>query len=667
MYIKTVPTLDKPVLREITRVGVLILFLIGLFVPVLRLMQNAKALSDTTPMELIDFALVNNSADVSEGFGYIELSGQYYEDLSGFEGVYYQVKSPSGQQIIEGDANGDPEFLSETITFPQYAEAGVWELTLTLIDQAGNINVITPEDFVSMNYDAEITIISDTPDTTTPTLSSVSFDTSTVDTATGEDLLTVTITADDDLSGFSNDSSFTQFVSSSGQRVGGGFTPIGGNTYQSVVPFRQYSEVGDWSLEITLADQVGNTRFFESTELEGNSWPATVSVTGNGDTTPITINDIYFSAEYPPTGDVFGSIAKVTLYVDIADNLSGIGSFNIWYESQTTTQVANSTYYFDGTYYQYTVFLPSYGAEGEWLPHIESSDQVGNHVSYSYTDLVNLGYDLALNLGTTESAEVESGGSVTTDTGNTGATPSNPFQASVQTPVAGTVSVTPVSLTEPESANDYFLFNQQFNIEAPIASAEDPLVLTFTVDSDSLGGQTANDIVILRNGDLLEDCESDVFADPDPCIAERNTLQSGDVEIVVWTSEASTWFIGVQPNQETYQFQKFKKPVRGTPYLNEVKAGSVLPVKFKLGGDFGLNVLPEYVATSQRIKCDTKQPVGEPTEINLTAGGALKFNANNNVYKFNWKTQKKWDDSCRQLILNFSNGETITANFEFDD
>ncbi len=77
-----------------------------------------------------------------------------------------------------------------------------------------------------------------------------------------------------------------------------------------------------------------------------------------------------------------------------------------------------------------------------------------------------------------------------------------------------------------------------------------------------------------------------------------------------------------------------------------------------------MDVLPSYIAKSQRIECSTKNPLGDATTIS-TSGNGLSFNANNEIYKFKWKTLKQWKNSCRQLTLEFSNGETVNAYFKF--
>jgi hypothetical protein len=192
-----------------------------------------------------------------------------------------------------------------------------------------------------------------------------------------------------------------------------------------------------------------------------------------------------------------------------------------------------------GNVYQFTVFIPPFAAPGSWLPEFSVSDLAGNITSYTYSQLAGIGYDLALGLLVLEEETVLANETVTTDPENDGATPLEPFEASVTSPVEGVVSITQLDLTDPVSTNDYQVFNQQYDIDAPEATAADPLVLRFSVDASSLAGQTAETVEVFRNGVLVNDCTDPEDAVPDPCVAERNTLGDGDVELVVRTSRAS--------------------------------------------------------------------------------------------------------------------------------
>ncbi len=633
---------------------------------------RANSVSDTTPMEIVSMSLASNTVDVSSEPQAVQITGTIYEDLSGFESVYYHYTSPSGNQIVEGDLNGNSETIDNVIAFPQYAEEGEWTPTFTLVDVASNTRVYTAEELDLLGFSLNVNVTSTPSDTSAPELVEYSFEQSSVDTTEGEVTFTGNLTIDEDLSGINFNASNIIFNSpSSGQKVYGIIEPLTGNEYTFYAFFRQYMEVGDWEVTVQLEDAVGNTRFYDNTELVSMNQPESVPVSGTQDVTPISIDAMNFAAAIPPVGDQLPNSSKVTIFVELSDNLSGVASADILFRSQTTNQVAQVIPEEAAPgQYQYTVFMPPYAATGDWLPEMTTSDTAGNLQSYSHTDLVNLGYDLTLTLVKSEADTVVEDGTVSTDTGNDGATASDPFEASVTSPTGGEIIITQVALTDPVSANDYLVFDQQYDITAPPATAEDPLLFSFVVDSSSLQGQNASTISLFRNGELVEECTDAVQAIPDPCVAERNTLPGGDVEIVARSSHASVWALGYEaPTGPSYTFKNFKK-LKTPPKLNEAEEGSTVSVKFDIGGDFGLNVLPAEIASSQRINCSTKAAIGDATPI-VVNGNGLHVSGDDDdddvLYKFKWKTLKKWEDTCRKLQLSFSNGEVVEVYFKFDD
>jgi uncharacterized repeat protein (TIGR03803 family) len=114
-----------------------------------------------------------------------------------------------------------------------------------------------------------------------------------------------------------------------------------------------------------------------------------------------------------------------------------------------------------------------------------------------------------------------------------------------------------------------------------------------------------------------------------------------------------------------YRFTGFFPPVDNLPVSNSVKAGSAVPVKFSLGGGYGLNVLAPGYPRSDSIQCDTTARV-EPVEETVTAGSGLTYDPATNTYVYVWKTDKTWAGSCRQFVLRLNDGKEYQANFNFD-
>jgi hypothetical protein len=114
-----------------------------------------------------------------------------------------------------------------------------------------------------------------------------------------------------------------------------------------------------------------------------------------------------------------------------------------------------------------------------------------------------------------------------------------------------------------------------------------------------------------------------------------------------------------------YNGSGFFSPVDNLPTLNTVKAGQVIPVKFSLGGDQGLDIFAVDYPKVQQIACDSSAP-GDAIEETVTSGNSgLQYDAASGIYTYVWKTQKSWAGSCRQLIVKLADGTEHIANFKF--
>lgn len=113
-----------------------------------------------------------------------------------------------------------------------------------------------------------------------------------------------------------------------------------------------------------------------------------------------------------------------------------------------------------------------------------------------------------------------------------------------------------------------------------------------------------------------------------------------------------------------YDFSGFFRPIKNVPAVNKVKAGSSIPVKFSLDGDYGLDIFADGYPLSQAIDCESGEPGdSEPTE---TAGGsALSYDADSDEYNYVWKSSKTWAGTCRQLIVQLDDGSVHYASFKF--
>ncbi len=114
-----------------------------------------------------------------------------------------------------------------------------------------------------------------------------------------------------------------------------------------------------------------------------------------------------------------------------------------------------------------------------------------------------------------------------------------------------------------------------------------------------------------------------------------------------------------------YNFTGFFAPIDNPPAFNEMKAGQAAPVKFSLGGNQGLNIFAAGSPSSVQISCNSGDPVA-PVEETETAGqSSLSYDSTTDRYKYTWKTESSWKNTCRQLTVTLRDGTVHTAKFKF--
>ncbi|MCE7985031.1 MAG: hypothetical protein DYG89_27980 [Caldilinea sp. CFX5] len=117
-----------------------------------------------------------------------------------------------------------------------------------------------------------------------------------------------------------------------------------------------------------------------------------------------------------------------------------------------------------------------------------------------------------------------------------------------------------------------------------------------------------------------------------------------------------------------YTWTGFFQPVDNLPTVNTVNAGQGIPVKFSLGGDFGLNIFINGYPKVQTVSCGGGSSGStSPIDETVTAGSStLQYDATTQSYTYVWKTDKAWAGSCRQLIVKLIDGSEHSALFQFN-
>jgi len=119
--------------------------------------------------------------------------------------------------------------------------------------------------------------------------------------------------------------------------------------------------------------------------------------------------------------------------------------------------------------------------------------------------------------------------------------------------------------------------------------------------------------------------------------------------------------VGLNPR---YLFEGFYTPVKNPPATNKVKAGASVPIKFSLGGDYGLDVFADGFPVSQDLDCSTGLPNGT-VETETAGGSMLYYDPYTDQYVYVWKTKSDWSGTCRRLVLRLADGTSHHADFKF--
>lgn len=115
----------------------------------------------------------------------------------------------------------------------------------------------------------------------------------------------------------------------------------------------------------------------------------------------------------------------------------------------------------------------------------------------------------------------------------------------------------------------------------------------------------------------------------------------------------------------TWPFGGFESPIGDALTVNRANAGRVVPVKFGLGGDRGLEVLANGSPASAPVPCTGSGDVGTSLPTVSPTGRGISYDPVTQVYAYLWVTDDSWKRTCRQLRVRLRDGTTHVALFQF--
>jgi hypothetical protein len=112
-----------------------------------------------------------------------------------------------------------------------------------------------------------------------------------------------------------------------------------------------------------------------------------------------------------------------------------------------------------------------------------------------------------------------------------------------------------------------------------------------------------------------------------------------------------------------FTFSGFFSPVDNPPVFNVIKAGSAVPLKFSLGGNYGLSVLAPGYPRVELLACSSAAPT-DTVEETVTAGSSgLHYDPLTDRYTYVWKTKLSMKGRCWRVTLRFTDGSSQRALF----
>ncbi len=240
-------------------------------------------------------------------------------------------------------------------------------------------------------------------DTTPPNLLSVAISPTSVDVTAQPDTVHVQFGASDDLAGIPSYFWVSLYSPSGSQSAGCGLSLSSGTNLDGIwegdIVFPLFSEPGDWEFRFSLADNVGNSRFFQGPDLAALGLPYHVGVTSNPDTAPPTLLSLSIA---PSTVDVTVQPDTVHVQIGASDNLAGIPSY-FWvslYSPSGNQSAGGGLSLSSGTnldgLWAGDIAFPPYSEAGVWELRFSLGDILGNSHFYSGAELAALGFPFSV-------------------------------------------------------------------------------------------------------------------------------------------------------------------------------------------------------------------------------------------------------------------------------
>lgn len=375
---------------------------------------SASASAAEAPV-LASLSISPSSINTSSSSQTVKVSAEI-TSTSGFASGSVQFASHNGDELTErvafskvsGTANKG--VWEAVVPFKQYIAPGTWRVsTLNMTDKEGDTVRLTAAQLVAKGFPSSV-LVESVEDNEPPALAGLSISPTTVNTTAASQTVTVTAHITDNLSGLASAS--IAFKSPSGQRTTerATFSKVSGTAtdgiYEATVTFKRFIAPGPWKVSnLHMVDNVENEISLSPRRLEAKGFPDTVQVESIEDEAPPALAGFSIS---PSSVNVVSSSQSVTVSAHITDDLSGVASASVQFESPSGKQVtANAEFSkVSGTetdgMYEATVTFNQFIQSGTWkVRGVDLRDNVGNEAVVTAAQLESKGLPAAVTVTST--------------------------------------------------------------------------------------------------------------------------------------------------------------------------------------------------------------------------------------------------------------------------
>lgn len=239
-----------------------------------------------------------------------------------------------------------------------------------------------------------------TIDTTPPSLTHLSFSSTTVDVTQGEQTINFELHASDADSGVKNVAlRLFKPAGKSGDDVAAVWTSTGPSVWQGTLSFKQYIASGDWIVNLDIEDNAGNYTIYEGQQLVDAGYPGFINVVSNEDQTKPAVTVVDLDQQ---NVDVTSGPQTVGVTVTASDDISGVQAVAAIFSPPgggasdimvffTIISNSNGSEQWSGI-----VQFPQYIRNGTWEMRIIVADKAGNILSLNSDQLAAQGFDGAV-------------------------------------------------------------------------------------------------------------------------------------------------------------------------------------------------------------------------------------------------------------------------------